>query len=179
MATQKQLAEHLDITDRQVRNLLTDGVLPGSKGNGGLDVNAGRIAYIRYLRGLAAGQVKPATGLPEGDDIDPLIEYRLMEERRGLTAAQRIGQEKKNEIAERRLVPVDFMTFALARIASQIGSLLDQVGVKVARKHPGIDVRHLEAMQREIATARNIAAALGEDMPAILAEYLDQLEESL
>jgi len=178
MANQKQLGEHLDLTDRQVRNLLKDGVLPGSKGNGGLDLEAGRVAYIRYLRGLAAGQVKAETGIPDGDDIDPLIEYRLMEERRGLTAAQRVGQEKKNDIAERRLVPVDFAIFALSRIAAQIGSTLDTVAQKVKRKYPDIELHHIEALQREIAGARNIAANLGEDLPAILDEYLDQLEEA-
>ncbi|MEO4012264.1 terminase small subunit [Pseudomonas rossensis] len=177
MANQKQLAAHLDLTDRQVRNLLTDGVLPGSKGNGGLDFEAGRLAYIRYLRGLSAGQVKAETASHVEEGIDPLIEYKLMEERRGLTAAQRVGQENKNAVSSRQLVPVDFAVFALTRIAAQVASILDTVAHKVARKHPDIDHLYVETMQREIALARNIAAGLGENLPAILDEYLDQLEE--
>lgn len=111
------------------------------------------------------------------EGIDPLIEYKLMEERRGLTAAQRVGQENKNAVSARQLVPVDFSTFALSRVIAQVGSILDTVAHKVKRKHPDIPVRHVEAMQREIALARNIAAEVGEQLPEILDEYLASLDE--
>jgi phage terminase Nu1 subunit (DNA packaging protein) len=177
MASQIEVAAHLDLSDRQIRNLLADGVLPASKGRGGMDVDACRMAYIAYLRGLGSGQVKLEAGPPEVDGFDPLLEYKLMEERRGLTAAQRIAAEKKNEVAEKNLVPVEFCTFALARVAAQIGSVLDTVALKVKRKHPDIEVHHVEAMQREVALARNISADLGEQLPEILDEYLASLDE--
>ena len=125
---------------------------------------------------LAQAEQKSA-GSETPDGIDPLIEYKLMEERRGLTAAQRIGQEKKNEVTARLLVPVEFSTFALSRLAAQVGSILDTVALKVKRKHPDIEVRHVEAMQREIALARNIASDLGESLPGILDEYLATLDD--
>lgn len=68
MATQKELAAHLDITDRQVRNLARDGVLPGTKGKGGYDLDSCRLAYIAYLRGLATKQIKAETG--DENDLD-------------------------------------------------------------------------------------------------------------
>lgn len=111
------------------------------------------------------------------DGIDPLIEYKLMEERRGLTAAQRVGQENKNAVSAKQLVPVEFSTFALSRVVAQIGSILDTVAHKVRRKHPDIEVRHVEAMQREIALARNVAAELGDNLPEILDEYLETLDD--
>lgn len=70
MATQKELAAHLDITDRQVRNLAKDGVLPGSKGKGGYDLDTCRLAYIAYLRGLATKQVKAEPGEDDGYDSE-------------------------------------------------------------------------------------------------------------
>ncbi|MEB2870325.1 terminase small subunit [Pseudomonas rhizosphaerae] len=121
--------------------------------------------------------MKLEAGPPEVDGFDPLLEYKLMEERRGLTAAQRIAQEKKNEVAEKNLVPVEFCTFALAKVSAQIGSILDTVALKVKRKHPDIEVHHVEAMQREVALARNISADLGEQLPEILDEYLASLDE--
>lgn len=177
MASQIEIAAHLDLSDRQIRNLVADGVLPASRGRGGMDLDACRLAYIGYLRGLGSGQVKPEVPPAAVDGIDPLIEYKLMEERRGLTAAQRVGQENKNAVQARQLVPVDFSTFALSRMVEQIGSVLDTVTHKVKRKHPDIEVRHVEAMQREIALARNIASDLGDHLPEILDEYLATLDE--
>lgn len=58
MAKQIDVANHLDLSDRQVRNLIKSGALPGSKGPGGYDIDACRVAYIRHLRGLATGQTQ-------------------------------------------------------------------------------------------------------------------------
>ena len=59
MASQLEVAAHLDLSDRRVRVLVKDSILPGSKGHGGYDVDACRLAYIRHLRGLATGQARP------------------------------------------------------------------------------------------------------------------------
>lgn len=111
------------------------------------------------------------------EGIDPLIEYKLMVQREGLTAAQRVAQEKKNEIADKQLVPVDFAIYALSKIAAQLGSLLDTVPLKLKRKHPDIGVQHVETLQREIALARNLAAESGERLPEYLDEYLESLAD--
>jgi phage terminase Nu1 subunit (DNA packaging protein) len=65
----------------------------------------------------------------------------------------------------------------LSRMVEQIGSMLDTVMHKVKRKHSDIEVRHVEAMQREIALARNIASDLGDHLPEILDEYLATLDQ--
>ena len=65
MATQSEVAAHLFISDRQVRNLISDGILPSSKGKGGLEVEDCRKRYIDYLRGQKTGQVKA----PEESDF--------------------------------------------------------------------------------------------------------------
>ncbi|MDT4864929.1 Phage DNA packaging protein Nu1 [compost metagenome] len=112
----------------------------------------------------------------DGEVIDPLIEYKLNVERLRLTAGQADAQEKKNRVADKELVPVPFATFALAKIAAQIGSKLETVGKTVSRRHPDIDPRILETLEREIALARNIAAKFGDDLPAVLDEYLATLD---
>lgn len=177
MANQKELAQHLDLTDRQVRYLLADGILPTSRGNGGLNLQDCRLAYMRYLRGLGSGQVKAEAGHLNENGIDPLAEHRLIQERLRLTSAQAFAQEQKNAVVERQLVPVDFAIFALSRIASHIASLLDTVPLKLRRKHPEMDFKHLESLKREIALARNLAAEVGERLPEYLEEYLRSLEE--
>lgn len=171
MATQVEVAQHLDISDRQVRNLLTDGVLPSSKGAGGLDVDACRLAYIRYLRGIGSGQVRPEPPSDEDDDGDTA--KRLEVERLRLTAAQAEGQELKNDITKRKSVPTEVATFVLSRLSAEIGSILDTLPLTLKRRHPDLEVRHIESVQRELAKARNRAATLDERLPGLINEFID------
>jgi len=174
MANQKELAQHLDLTDRQVRYLLADGILPTSRGNGGLNLQHCRLAYFRYLRGLNSGQVKAEAVHLLEDGIDPLVEYHLLNEKMRLTKAQAVAQEKKNEAMEQQLIPVEIATFVLSKVASHIASVLDTVPQKLRRKHPEMDPRHLESLEREIAVARNLAAEVGEKVPEFLDEYFEK-----
>ncbi|WP_341782668.1 terminase small subunit [Pseudomonas putida] len=114
---------------------------------------------------------------PGGDDIDPLAEAKLLQERLRLTREQADAQAMRNEVKRRNLVPVDFVTFALSRVTSLIGSTLDTVHTKVKRKHPDIEPRHLEAVQREVAVTRNEAAKLNERLPEILNEFISAMDD--
>lgn len=176
MATQIEVAAHLDLSDRQVRTLVTDGVLPASKGAGGLDIDACRLAYIRYLRGKKSGQVRPEVpALSEG--LDPDAEAKLTQERLRLTSAQAEGQELKNDITKRKSVPTGFATYVLSRLAAEIGSILDTLPMTLKRRHPDLEVRHIESVQRELAKARNRAAGLDDRLPGLLDDYLDAATE--
>lgn len=108
---------------------------------------------------------------------DPLLEYKISVERLRLTREQADAQEMRNEVKRRNLVPAEFATFAISRLVALIGSTLDTVHTKVKRKHPDIQPRHLEAVQREVAVTRNEAAKLNERLPEILHEYISSLDE--
>jgi phage terminase Nu1 subunit (DNA packaging protein) len=107
------------------------------------------------------------------DGIDPLAEAKLTMERLRLTAAQAEGQELKNEITRRKSVPTEFATFVLSRLAAEIGSILDTLPLTLKRRHPELEVRHIETVQRELAKARNRSATLDDRLPGLLDEYLD------
>ncbi len=96
--------------------------------------------------------------------------------RSGTGTTQAYAQEQKNQVNDKILVPVPFATYALAKIAAQIGSKLETVGKTVSRRHPEIDPRILETLEREIAMARNITAQFGDDLPGILDEYLATMD---
>ncbi|MDD2109286.1 terminase small subunit [Pseudomonas asiatica] len=123
----------------------------------------------------AARKQQPEGGGPEG--LDPYAEQKLLQERLRLTIAQADAQEKKNQVADKQLVPVAFATFALARVAAQIGSKLETVGKTVSRRHPDIDPRILETFEREVALARNVCAQFGDELPEALDEYLSTLDQ--
>lgn len=122
----------------------------------------------------AARKQQPDSVNAEG--IDPLAEHRLTQERLRLTTAQADAQEKKNKVTDKELAPVDFMAYALGRIAAKIGSKLETVCKTVSRRHPEVELRVLESFEREIAQARNIAAEFGDEIPEILDEYLAAMD---
>lgn len=177
MASQLEVAAHLNLSERQIRNLLTSGVLPASRARIGLDLDGCRVAYIGYLRGLSSGQIKAEVTPPGFEDGDPSLEIQLMEQRIRLTTAQAVAVEKKNQVEEQLLVPVGFAIYALSKIAAQLGSMLDTLPLKLVRKHPDMDPRHLESLTREIAIARNLSAEAAARLPDELNEYFETLAE--
>ncbi|MDP3978341.1 MAG: terminase small subunit [Pseudomonas sp.] len=113
----------------------------------------------------------------ELDGVDPLADHKLTQQKLRLTTAQAYAQEQKNQINDKLLIPAPFVTFALEKIASKIGSKLETVGKTVSRRHPDIDPRILETTEREIALARNIAAQFGDELPGYLDEYLATMDQ--
>lgn len=118
--------------------------------------------------------VKQQPGL---DEVDPLIGYKIEVERLRLTKEQADAMARKNKVGEKELVPVGFMVFALASLSAQLASTLNTVHKNVKRKHPDISVRHLEAVETEIAVTRNAAAGLADRIPELLDEYVATLDE--
>lgn len=114
---------------------------------------------------------------PGLDEIDPLIGYKIEVERLRLTKEQADAMARKNKVGEKELVPVGFMVFALASLSAQLASTLNTVHKNVKRKHPDIGVRHLEAVETEIAVTRNAAANLADRIPELLDEYIATLDE--
>lgn len=112
-----------------------------------------------------------------GDPLDPLIEYKQAREKLRLTTEQADAQAMRNQVKAKKLVPVDFCLFALGRLSAMLGSTLDTVHAKVKRKCPDIEVRHLEAVQREVAVTRNEAVNLADCLPDLLDEFIATLDE--
>ena len=148
MATQREAAEHVVISARRFRVLAKTGVLPTSKGRGGYNLDEVRLAYIKYLRGIATGQVKDGDGEEASEqDYETLIEQ---ERHRKL--------KRENDIADGLVAPVDQLTEALTGVLSQQVAILEAIPNNVKRKNPAISARDIEVIKKEIAKARNLAA---------------------
>ncbi|MFK0086387.1 terminase small subunit [Pseudomonas sp. NPDC090755] len=158
------------------------GISPQAFDKWGVDpvTRIGREAFYRVQDVVqnrldnAAKKQQPGSG--DGEVVDALIEYKLLQEKLRLTTAQAYAVEQKNQINDKVLIPAPFVTFALEKIASKIGSKLETVGKTISRRHPDIDARILETTEREIALARNIASQLGDELPGFLDEYLATLD---
>ena len=91
-ATQRALAAHLGVSDRRIRELVREGVIPR-----GADIDSGRMTYLEHLREQAAGRGgEPGPGTPN-----------LVDERALLARAQRERIELDMARAKRALIPVE------------------------------------------------------------------------
>lgn len=115
MATQKEVADHIDLSVRQVQNLLKSGVLPTAVGKG-LDVEACRLAYIRHMRGKVTGQVASSPG-----ELDAQEERaRLTHHQANIAALEE--QELSGELLRRDSVVAE-VTEAIANCRAKLITL--------------------------------------------------------
>jgi phage terminase Nu1 subunit (DNA packaging protein) len=108
-----------------------------------------------------AAQSEPESGAPNID----FERYRL-------TKAQADSQVLKNQKDQQEVVETSFASFALVKLAAQIGSILDQVPLTIKRRFPELEQRTIDAIKAEIIKAQNIACEVGEKLPDILDDYL-------
>lgn len=132
MATQTDIAAHLDLSDRSVRELLDKGVLPNAR-RGALNLDQCRVAYIRHLREMAAGR---GTG-PSADD--------LTAERARLAREQADHYALKNAAMRLELLPRADITRAVSAafqiVRDRLTSLPARLAGPLARLSEPADVR--------------------------------------
>jgi len=126
LATQKELAEHLDLSPQSVTDLVRKGVFLINKGRSPVNIDACRIAYINFLRKAARYTKKDGSG-----DIN--------EEKTKLTAAQARKAELEVEIMEGKLVPIqEVEEFLIERFSNARAKWLG-VPSKIAHKVITVD----------------------------------------
>jgi len=122
MATQIETAEHLDLSQQAISQLLASGVLPKA-GRASLDLAACRVAYIRHLREMAAGRASQSA---EDDGLD------LVEQRARLAASQADAQEMRNHTTRGALIPRPAMVAVLTASYSNCRARLLAIPTRAA-----------------------------------------------
>jgi phage terminase Nu1 subunit (DNA packaging protein) len=145
MATQTEVADHLDLTQSRVSILIKDGVLPPAKGRGGYDIDACRIAYIRFLRGKSVGQV--TSGYSEKEDYSRLLDIEKYREKK-----------RENDMKEKLVAPVSLLTDALQKSISIIIPILESLPLNMKRNWPEITGDQIQLVKVSISECRNIIA---------------------
>jgi phage terminase Nu1 subunit (DNA packaging protein) len=107
MATQREVADHLDLSVKRVSELIRDGILPSKKGRSPLNIDVCRIAYISYLRKLSGYNKRGGTG-------------DIAEEKARLTKAQADAAELKVSELEGELIPAKLVEDTWTEVASVI-----------------------------------------------------------
>ena len=96
MSTQKEVAEHLDLSVKRISELIKDGILPSKMGRSPLNIDVCRMAYISYLRKLGGYNKRSGSG-------------DMAEEKTKLTAAQARKAELEVEEMESNLIPAQLV----------------------------------------------------------------------
>lgn len=122
MASQKDVAAHLDLSDRSIRDLVSRNIIPGAS-HGNWDLDACRVAYIRHLRAVAAAH-KSAGG--DGQELDYIAEKAR------LAKAQADGQELKNAQTRGELLPAADVVLAIQNVFGRVRARLLSLPTKAA-----------------------------------------------
>ncbi len=168
MAKLTEVAEHLDLSTTRIHGLVKAGILPKS-GRAAYDLDACRVAYIRYIREIAAGR-----GSKDGA-VD------LVAERARLTKAQALKCERENAVAEgeflRTAVFHTMVTAAFRRVRSKLLAMPSKLAPLMA---PAMTPAEAQAMLRDTVhaaldelAATNVAG-ISEDGEIIEAEEATQ-----
>lgn len=169
--TQSDISKLLGISERQVRNLIGQGILPVAKGRDGMNPLACNHAYIAYK-----SQTKAVTSEPETDPDDD--EEKFSAEERKLKLEEKrenIAMKKaKRVLFEKTYGPIEMIVDALQQVASRINTRIDGLIPKLKSAWPEMPPEAIEVLEVELAAAANECA----DVQPDLSEYLDSNEES-
>lgn len=144
-ATQQVFGELVGISQQAVSDLLSRGIL--TQGDA---VSVWLKAYCTNLREVAAGRLA-------GDGFDlPTERARLAREQADKIAMQ-------NAQTRRELAPAYLIEEVLAKAGAKVAGILEAIPGQVKRRIPSLPASEIEAIQLEIAKARNVAASLSLD----------------
>jgi phage terminase Nu1 subunit (DNA packaging protein) len=141
--TQQEIAEHLDMSQQAVSQLLADLGIDWKA----VSLDEVRVAYIRRLREIAAGRA--ALG-----DLD------LATERARLAREQADKIAMQNAVTRGELTSTVVLEQVLASAASKIAGILDAIPGLVRRRVPLLQSGDIDMIAGEVAKARNTVAAM-------------------
>lgn len=126
MATQREIAEHLDLSVKRISELIRDGILPSKKGRSPLNIDVCRIAYISYLRKLSGYNKRSGTG-------------DIAEEKARLTKAQADKAELEVEQLEKSLIPAQMVQDTWIEYVSNVRAKLLGLPSRIAHQVITVD----------------------------------------
>lgn len=154
MGRQKDVAIHLNLSEKQVQNLSKLPGAPVNIGRGSWDIDAWRYFYIQYLRARTKGTLddEPPETAPEKD-----VEQRLKnEERQERILISRV----KRRILAKRYAPIELITVAVSRTATELRTRVESWLPRLKKIWPDMPPEANELLQRELAEAINELAEI-------------------
>ena len=161
MATQRELAEHLDLSTKRISELIRDGILPSKMGRSPINIDVCRIAYISYLRKLG-GYNKRSGG---GD---------IAQEKTRLTKFQADKAELEVNQLEGQLIPAQLVQDTWTDFVANVRAKLLGLPSRIAHQVIALET-YPEAEQLIKENINDALSELGEN--GIPTEYADRVEQ--
>ncbi|MWL46566.1 terminase [Escherichia coli] len=108
------------------------------------------------------------------NDKGEIDDGELLRVRIRLLTAQAEAQELKNERDRGDVIDTEFCMYALSKMASQISSIMDSLPLTMQRNFPQMPPAMLHGLKREVVKACNASARVADNLPQILADYLNE-----
>lgn len=143
MLSQQEIADHLDLSQQAVSELLEQINLDWKT----VELGDIRVAYIRRLREQAAGRGGANVG-------------ELAAERARLASEQADKVAMQNAVTRGELAPVALIEEVLTKAASKVAGVLDAIPGMVRRRVPQLTADDIDLIAGEVAKARNTVAAM-------------------
>lgn len=157
---QKQISELLGISDRQVRNLQNQGILPKANGRNGIDPKACLRAYISFK-----SVDKPEEPKPEADDFES--EKKREQQLKNDEREERIKlSQVKRRVLEKQYAPISIITDTISMVAIGLRTRVDSWLPKLKMASPDMTIEQIELLKRELAMALNELADVKPDLSA-------------
>lgn len=158
---QKQIADLLGISDRQVRNLQNQGVIPKAKGRDGIDPLNALHAYINFKSvDKPAEQPKPEE---EHEESEKRREQQLKNDER----EERIKLNRtKRLVLEKQYAPISIIIDTISMVAIGLRTRVDSWLPKLKMASPDMTTEQVEVLKRELAMALNELETVQPDLSA-------------
>ena len=137
--TQAEIAAHLDMSDRNLRDVLERLGLEHKEA----PLSKIRTGYIRHLREQAAGRGADANGLD------------LAQERAALAKEQRAGIAIKNAVLRGDYAAVELLSEVLATASQAVAERFDHLPGQLRKACPDLQPAAIDQVMTAIASARN------------------------
>lgn len=109
--------------------------------------------------------------MDRGGDID---DVELLKARIRLTNAQADAQELKNARETGEVIDTAFASYALAKLAAEIGSIMDSLPLTINRKFPDMEPRYSNAIKVEVNRAVSRASTIADLIPEMAERYIEE-----
>jgi phage terminase Nu1 subunit (DNA packaging protein) len=155
---QVQIASLLSISDRQVRNLQNQGVLPKSKGRNGLNPHECIRAYIAYKAVDKPEETEPETLTEESEKKrEQQLKNDEREERILLNRTKRL-------VLEKQYAPIAIITDTISQVSISLRTRVDSWLPKLKMASPDMQPEQVEVLKRELAMLLNELADVKPDL---------------
>ena len=163
--TQSDIAKLLGISDRQVRNLTQQGILPAAKGRDGMNPLACVHQYITYKSQLKEPSPDAETEVDE-DGFLAREEQRLKLEDKRETIAMK---KAKRVLFEKTYGPLQIIVDVLQQVGGNLASVHDGLISKMKLVWHDMPPEAVELLTQELTEAANECANISVD----LTDYTD------